>query len=329
LLPNQKDNTLVKQLISHGNCMNGHNGAPSLSSSLYGGTSHLTLPTFTQSSIHPPSSSCHLTSIPPKRKTFGQHHTAAFLSFDHMGQSFTIVPTTAMTAAAAMFAGPQATIAAGSVTEEEDGDYPWESANAAVTEHVDDDLLLAMHIDPPPAIPLDNITKLGIEEEYQLTTNGVTLMHVGTTGWYLDLGATMTCTPNKEELSYVKLIMPIPIYGVGGAQIFTSKVGTLSINLWNGSVFKMPNVLVVKGAAICLISIRRLANQGYGTYFRNPRTALIAHGDHIVATASCAGPGLYAVNLNNEPSALFAATTEHVAHVAVGLDVWHSLSRGG
>jgi hypothetical protein len=317
--PNTKEEPLVKSLIAHGERQNGRNSSLATSTSLLHSSLRSTTPSYLSYNSNPRGSGTSfraLGAVRPRGRGNGQQHTANLATLEHNGQSYTLVPT-----AAATFAEPLVSTA--SVTEEEDfTGAPWEQlGNVAVTEPVDDNLLMVMQIanNPPPAIPYGNNAPAKEDEEYKLTTNQVALMHMGTAGWYLDSGATMTCTPNEDELTDVKHITPIPIRGVGGSQIHASKIGTLSLTLRNCSVLKIPEVLVVPDAAIRLILIGRLANLGYSTIFQDSHTALITRKKDVLASASCAGRGLYAIDVYNEPAALFAVS-EQIACAAVGLD---------
>jgi hypothetical protein len=217
-----------------------------------------------------------------------------------------------------------------SITEEEDNfvaDTDNWQANAAMME-IDDDLACTIQIasNPPPCIPLTEANAAPTstnQEEYPLSTNEVSVMHLGTPGWHLDSGATMTCTPMEEELTKVLTITPIPICGVGGARIFATKVGQLSLTLADGSTFTIPDVLVIPNASIRLISIGRLADLGFTTSFNNAQSAIISQGKKVVASASRTGRGLYSIDLLQPPTALYSIS-EQYANAAVGLDVWHS-----
>jgi hypothetical protein len=325
--PNTKEESLVKQILAHGERQIGRNSSLATSASFSHSSSRSTTPLYSSYNSNPRgsgTSSRALAAVRPRGRGNGQRHTANLATLEHNGQSYTLVPTTAV-AAAATFA--ESLVSTASVTEEEDfTGAPWEQlGNVAVTEPVDDDLLMVMQIanNPPPAIPYGNNAPAKEDEEYRLTTNQVALMHMGTAGWYLDSGATMTCTPNEDELTDVKCITPIPIRGVGGSRIHASKIGTLSLTLRDRSVLKIPEVLVVPDAAIRLISIGRLADLGYSTIFQDSRTALIARKKNVLASASRAGRGLYAIDVYDEPTALFAVS-EQIACAAVGLDVWHA-----
>jgi hypothetical protein len=207
----------------------------------------------------------------------------------------------------------------------------WSSYTVGAAHIVDEDLALMVSLleNPPPAITIQDadssdswrFEELDSEEEHALTTNEVTVCHVGAADWFLDSGAAMHCTPDKEDLVDIRAIRPVPIRGISGARIFATAMGTLEIALRGGKRITIPGVLVVPGASIRLISVGRLADDGLKTLFEDSRTALILAGRTVAATASCAGRGLYALDTTIRPKAL---NTSHTAAVAVGLDVWHS-----
>jgi hypothetical protein len=126
----------------------------------------------------------------------------------------------------------------------------------------------------------------------------------------------MHCTLDEEELSDVKNILPIPICGVNGARMHTSKMGMKMFQLHNSSTLTISGVLVIEDIALRLISISRLTNAGMCTLFDKTAANILALHDHCtVATATWVGTGLYSID--TEQAQINAATA------GIQLKMWH------
>jgi hypothetical protein len=86
-------------------------------------------------------------------------------------------------------------------------------------------LMVLLLENPLPAITIQDANssntwrfeELDSKEEHALTTNKVTVCHVGTADWFLNSGAAMHCTLDKEDLVNIRAICPVPIHGISSA----------------------------------------------------------------------------------------------------------------
>ncbi|KAJ7467600.1 hypothetical protein FB451DRAFT_984891, partial [Mycena latifolia] len=86
------------------------------------------------------------------------------------------------------------------------------------------------------------------------------------------------------------------ISGVGGSSIKAIGIGTVRVRVGKGRHFTLKDVLYCPRAAITLISIGRLCDDGHDTTFKSNGCTIKRQSGKVVATASRSGTGLYTLD---------------------------------
>ena len=85
--------------------------------------------------------------------------------------------------------------------------------------------------------------------------------------YHMDSGATLHCTPHREDFVEFTPIKPCAIWGVDGTCISAIGIGKIKLHLGKSRWLTLRDTLFTPQAALCLISVGHLADEGLACIF--------------------------------------------------------------
>jgi hypothetical protein len=133
---------------------------------------------------------------------------------------------------------------------------------------------------------------------------------------YLDTGATSSICP---ILKYFTKIIPCNhnVSGVGGSSIKAVGIGEIRVRIGKGRHFTLKDVLYCPDAAVTLISVGKLCDDGHTAIFSDHGCSIRRLSGKIVATGSRAGTGLYTLDCDKAMFTLSTSSEQDLARSAV------------
>jgi Pol polyprotein, beta-barrel domain/GAG-pre-integrase domain/Integrase core domain len=145
-----------------------------------------------------------------------------------------------------------------------------------------------------------------------------TTMVPGAISYHLDSAATSSCSPYQEDFLELTPIEAQAIKGVNGSSIAAIGIGRIKIMLKKGQDIMLRDVLYAPQAALCLISVGRLADDNMTVLFRKGKCTVWNADNKIVAKVIRRERGLYTL-VANHPQRDYSC----LAHTTPTVATWH------
>jgi hypothetical protein len=104
--------------------------------------------------------------------------------------------------------------------------------------------------------------------------------------WYVDFGATFSCTPFREYFTELHTVAPQNITVADGTTVCAQGVGTVRMHGEFGS-WDLQDVMFVPHLSVNLVSVAALISQGITPVFENNQCILWYPHERVVDRASC------------------------------------------
>lgn len=140
--------------------------------------------------------------------------------------------------------------------------------------------------------------------------------------FYLDSGATVHISPDRSDFLDLTPIPDRQIRGVGGSDIAATGIGSIRLNVRDGTHIVIDNALYVPKSTVRLLSVSKLAKSSgiYTTFNDNGAMLIKKDSNTIIATGSLIPKkDLYALNLHHDHAyAIYASPSIITWHNRLG-----------
>jgi len=136
--------------------------------------------------------------------------------------------------------------------------------------------------------------------------------------YHMDSSATSHCTPHHEDFVEFTPIKPHAIWGVNGTCISAIRIGKIKLHLGKSQWLTLCNMLFTPQAALHLISVGRLADEGLACIFEKGGCTICNPAGKTLAEGAQKECGLYTLK-GKQPQAKYSL----LAHAAPSLLTWH------
>jgi hypothetical protein len=138
------------------------------------------------------------------------------------------------------------------------------------------------------------------------------------TPFYIDSGATSHCSPVRGDFISLVQIEVRNVKGMNGSYVSAIGRGTISLRCEEGTILKLVDVLYIPQAALRLISVGRLPNEGLESTFNKTSCIIRNKPGRMIARGTRRGRELY--SFDGSPRAIKQAC---IARSTPNLQTWH------
>jgi Pol polyprotein, beta-barrel domain/GAG-pre-integrase domain/gag-polypeptide of LTR copia-type len=158
-----------------------------------------------------------------------------------------------------------------------------------------------------------------VHQRSSIGTSALVLPSIDATPRFLDSGASVHCSPCKEDFTNLTPIVPRPIKGMNGSIANAIGVGDVTMITQSGQLLSLRRVLYVPDATIRLISVGKLGDDSnYLSVFSKDQCRVYDQQKREILKGTRVNGGLYHVPITSSAQAY-----ANLARAPASLETWH------